>query len=235
MIAYVYVEGESDRLALEALWKTWRDQLRQSGDGIRVLPLDDKARFFRKIGAHTAARLLANADDIIVGLPDLYPTAPYANGPYAHTNLAELNAVQKREVRRALEAHVSSAEATTHLNRFMGSALKHDLEMLLLAAEQQLANFLRVPTNLGTWRQPVEDQNYARPPKRVVEEIFRSRSSNKMSYRDTVHASAVLSRVMDIREIFFTQAGQLKCPEFKRMVDWMGTAFGTPGYQNPAE
>ncbi len=230
MIAYVYVEGESDRLALEALWRGWRDRLRAEGKGIKVLPLDDKTRFLKKIGAHAAARLLTNASDLVVGLPDLYPNEPYSHTQYAHPRLSDLIAIQEREVRRALENDGAGGDPGTYMNRFFATALKHDLEMLLLAAERYLAQYLKCSVNLGNWRRPVEDQNHARPPKRVVEEIFRSRSPTKSAYRDTVHASAVLGRVPNIGEIFYTPAGQLTCPEFKRMVDWLGGALGLTAY-----
>ena len=73
MIAWVYVEGESDRIALDALWKNWKAELRKRGRGIKVVPLDDKSRYFRKIGSHAAANLIASPQSLIVGLPRSVP------------------------------------------------------------------------------------------------------------------------------------------------------------------
>jgi hypothetical protein len=101
--------------------------------------------------------------------------------------------------------------------------------MLLLAAEESMKRYLKCSGNLGQWRHPVEDQNQSRPPKRVVEEIFKTRSPNKSSYRDTIHAPAVLRLVENMGDLFYRN-NQVTCPYFKAMVDWLGIRFGVPGY-----
>ena len=230
MKVWVFVEGESDRIALEFLLKAWKERLREKRHGIAIIPLDDKSRFFRKIGHRAAEKLVARAQDVAVGLPDLYPSAPYDNTNFKHSNILELKQVQVREVKRALKEVYRQQDVNIQqlLQRFLPSALKHDLEMLLLAAKQELAGYLRVPGNLGSWREPVEDQNQQHPPKRIIEELFRTKKG--CAYRDTLHAPAVLGRVADIRDLLFNQQKQVQCPVFKEMVDWIGVRTGVPAY-----
>jgi hypothetical protein len=229
MHVWIYVEGESDKLALEALWAAWMKQLKQEGKGIRIVPLDDKKRLLSRMGARAAEKLFASSSDLVVGLPDLYPCLEFNNSRFAHGNLEELHDLQVREVAKALK-DVYQVDASTYLSRFLPAALKHDLEVLLLAAESRMKEYLSHPRSLGSWQVPVENQNQSRPPKRVVEEIFRTRSSDRKCYRDTIHAPAILRRVRDQREVIFTDTNAVTCPEFKRVLDWLGTHLGVPAY-----
>jgi len=233
MKIWIYVEGESDKLALQTLWSNWCERLRTAGHGIRIIPLADKSKFFRKIGHRAAHRLYDNGEDIVIGLPDLYPNQPYIGTRFKHANITELKSVQRIEVSNALQRvfGVSSSRVEQLLERFLPSALKHDLEMLLLAAQRELCLFLGTPDRLGKWRSPVEDQNQQRPPKRIVEELFRTKSKTKHAYRDTKDASAILRNVTDIRTIIFNTSNQIKCPVFKALLDWIGEKTGIPAYQ----
>ena len=224
MKVWIYVEGEADKLALEALWSKWREELRRLGHGIKIIPLANKSKFFRKIGPRAARQLYDNNDDIVIGLPDLYPNQPYTGTRYAHRNIAELKSVQKKEVSDALQNIFSfnSQQVRQLLQRFLPSALKHDLEMLLLAAKDQLRSYLRTPDRLGNWHNPVEDQNQNHPPKRIVEELFRTKSITRRAYRDTRDASAILRNVTDIKTIIYNANNQIECPVFKTLLDWIG-------------
>jgi hypothetical protein len=230
MKVYVFVEGPADRLALETLWRGWCDRLRQARHGIAVIALGDKSRFFRKIGPHAAEKLVASQTDVVVGLPDLYPNAEYQNTEYKHDDLDELQAVEKRQVSHALREvyGISPSDALHLLDRFLPTALKHDLEMLLLAAKEDLRDYLGTTEQLGSWRHPVEDQNQGRPPKRIVQELLRTKRG--YSYRDTVHAPAVLRKVEDMGRLLRNEHGQLQCPVFKSMLDWMAARTGVPAY-----
>ncbi len=232
MKAWVYVEGSSDVSALKALWKAWRERLRAAGHGIEIIDLVDKARFFQKLGARAAEKLVASPCDLVVGLPDLYPNEPYAGTPYRHADLAELQAVQRKLVEEGVRIwpRVTPTAVAGLLSRFHATALKHDLEMLLLAAQAELRAVLRTPDKLGGWRLPVEEQNQGRPPKRVIEELFLSKSSERRRYRDTRDAPKVLGGVNDIRRLLFTDAGQANCPTFQAMLDWLGERFRVPAY-----
>jgi hypothetical protein len=230
MKVWIFVEGESDRIALNTLWANWRASLRKVGWGIHIIPLDDKSRFFRKIG-HRAAEKLANSErDLVVGLPDLYPNHEYVNSEYKHADLGELKTVQSTLVKRALADvfGLSSTQSHAALERFLPTAFKHDAEMLLLAARDELRAVLGAPDALGNWRHPVEDQNQVKPPKYIVEELFHAKKGRK--YRDTVHAKAVLEKVPDIKTILYHNSNQLNCPVFKELMDWIGARTGVPAY-----
>jgi hypothetical protein len=71
--------------------------------------------------------------------------------------------------------------------------LKHDLEALLLAAPAVLRDRLKTTDALLGWRRPVEDQNDDKPPKRIVEDLFR-KYRRKGEYVDTVDAVWILER-----------------------------------------
>jgi hypothetical protein len=230
MRVYVFVEGAADRQALEVLWQGWRERLRAVGWGVAVIPLDDKSRVLRKIGHRAAEKLVASQQDLVVGLPDLYPIAQYRGTEYGHENLCQLQEIQKGRVTDALRSIYgkSAGDMDGLMRRFLPSALKHDLEMLLLAARNELRAYLRTPDHLGSWRHPVEDQNQQQPPKHIVEELFRTQRG--WHYRDTIHAPAVMRKVTDIRVLLFDKQGQLQCPVFKETLDWIGKCTGVPTY-----
>jgi hypothetical protein len=230
---WVFVEGESDRLALNALWDNWSAALRNKGWGLRVLPLDTKDRFLRKIGPRAAEKLKADADDLVVGLPDYYPNAPYANTDLRHETVAQLQDLQREVVEAALiKNHRLQREGLTEaLERFCPSAFKHDMEMLLLAAKEQLRRVLCTPQRLRGWRIPVEGQDQQKPPKRIVEQLFRTKTPRKRAYRETKDAPAVLRRAKDVADLLFLENGRENCPVFKAVLDWVGEKTGIPAYE----
>lgn len=233
MIVWVYVEGEADRLALRSLWASWIERLRVVGHGIKVIPLANKSQFLRKIGHRAARALCESAADIVIGLPDLYPNKEFETTKYKHQDIVELKAVQVREVSEALRTvfNMHQAQIKQLLKRFLPSALKYDLEMLLLAAQEQLRAYLRTVDHLGDWRSPVEDQDQNQPPKRLVETLFRTKSVEGRAYRDTKDASAILRNVEDVKTILYDAAGRVQCPVFKEMLDWIGHQTGICAYQ----
>ncbi len=225
MKIWIYVEGPSDCSALNALWTRWKENLKKDGWGIKVLPLDNKTKFFRKIGAHAVEKLRADSRDLVVGLPDYYPNQEYVNTAYRHDTLIELLDVQKKLVNNVLE---QKRLDKNYMERFHPSALKHDLEMLLLSAHKQLCDHLGENHQPDNWIRPVEEQNQNKPPKRIVEEFYRTDKGRR--YRDTTDAKAVLSRVNNIREMLYFNTTQLNCPVFKNMLDWVGEKTGVPAY-----
>ena len=86
---------------------------------------------------------------------------------YKHADLCELKTVQSMLVKRALADvfRLSSAQSNAALERFLPTAFKHDAEVLLLAAKDELRAVLGTPDALGNWRHPVEDQDQIKPPK----------------------------------------------------------------------
>lgn len=233
MKIWIFVEGPSDRLALEALWQTWHRKLRQEGHGIKVISFKNKSEFLRKVGARVAEKLCGNKEDIAVGLPDLYPNRDFENTSWKHDDLTQLQAIQKREVSAALESiyGVPKLQIEKSLERFYASALKHDLEMLLLAAQDKLRRHLGTSEHLGSWRKPVEDQDQNQPPKHIVEQLFRTKSVGKRSYRQTKDAHAILSKVSDLKEIIYDSTNRIQCPVFKALLDWIGEKTGVVAYQ----
>ncbi len=231
MIVWIFVEGRSDELALSSLFQNWRGTLRNSGHGIRVIPLQSKSQYFKNFGSRAAEKLENNASDLVVGLPDLYPNTDYLSTEWKHDDLDELKDVQKRLVDRALDsiyAWSKSKRENALTSRFFPSAFKHDCEMLLLAAEDQLRAHLKTKDRLGRWMHPVEEQNQNRPPKRIVEDLFHRYLGRE--YRDTVHAKGVLDLLPDLRSLLFDDRGQSKCPVFKGVIDWIATQTGVPAY-----
>ncbi|HVN77400.1 MAG TPA: DUF4276 family protein [Terriglobia bacterium] len=230
MMVWIFVEGESDKIALNALWSTWKSKLGKAGWGIHLIPLEDKSRFFRKIGHRAAEKLAHDVSDLVVGLPDLYPNVEYASTEYAHADLAGLRSLQSSLVKKALQDIYSKSDAQAQdvMKRFHPTALKHDLEVLLLAAIDELRQVLGSSEALGKWRHPVEDQNQSNPPKYVVEALFRTKK--KRRYRDTTDAKAVLDKVSDIKKLLYNDKTQLECPVFKQTMDWIATKTGVEGY-----
>lgn len=218
MKAWIYVEGSSDARGLSALFSKWRQELGKEGWGLQTIPLSSKSSFFRSIGPRAVEKLCQDENDLVVGLPDLYPNRDYANTVYRHGNLEELQEVQRRLVRQGL-SRWAGRSGKTCMERFYASALKHDLEVLLLAASHQLGYRLGLQSPPGGWRRPPEDQNQERPPRKIVEDLFRR--NLKRAYRQNTDGSAILGRA-DLREI------AEQCPTFRSMIDWIGRKTGVP-------
>lgn len=225
MKVWIFVEGKSDVQALSALLNGWKQNLSTKRWGIQVIPLDSKSKYFRKIGSRATEKLANDAHDLVVGLPDLYPNQDYANTDYRHSNLKELQGVQTRLVERHLQR--MGRHTNSHMARFYPSALKHDLEMLLLAATNRLQFRLNMSNRPSGWRRPPEDQNQNKPPKKIVEELFRTHL--KRPYREIADSHAILSKA-DLREVVFDEHGTVQCPIFRAMIDWIGNKTDVPGY-----
>ena len=221
MKVWIFVEGKSDVEALSALWSDWKDKLKGKEWGIQLITLENKSNYFKKIGPRVTEKLLHDTRDLVVGLPDLYPNREYANTDYKHDNLKQLQDVQTQLVKQNLQQQVRRTEVDSHMARFYASALKHDLEVLLLAATSQLQSRLKMRNRPSGWRRPPEDQNQNRPPKKIVEELFRRHL--KRAYRQISDSDAIL-RNADLREV------AEQCPAFRAMIDWIGDKTGVPGY-----
>ena len=228
MKVWVFVEGSSDVRALSALLNGWKQNLSTKGWGIQVIPLDSKSKYFRKIGSRATEKLANDARDLVVGLPDLYPNRDYADTEYKHNNLQELQGVQRRLVKQHLQQQMGRrADVDSHIAHFYASALKHDLEVLLLAATSQLQSRLKMSNRPSGWHRPPENQNQNKPPKKIVEELFRRHIGRP--YREIVDSHAILSKA-DLQEVIFDEHGTVQCPAFRAMIDWIGEKTGVPGY-----
>ena len=221
MKVWVFVEGNSDVKALSALWSGWKEKLGEKGWGIQLISLGNKSNYFRNIGPRAIRKLVHDTRDLVVGLPDLYPNRDYANTEYKHDNLKQLQDVQTQLVKQNLQQQIRRAEVDSHMARFYASALKHDLEVLLLAATNQLQSRLNMRNKPSGWRRPPEEQNQNKPPKRIVEELFRRHL--KRAYLENSDSNAIL-RNADLREV------AEQCPVFRAMIDWIGDKTKVTGY-----
>ena len=170
----VYVEGPADRVALEVLLKPIIERAQANRIGLRFVPANitgvGKDWLLRHVGEKAAGHLSENPEDWVFALPDLYPMAHYSGTAEAHESFDQLkNLLERRFKVRADRLGVPHSVR----NRFQVHCLKHDLEVLLLAAPDSLRKRLRTSDSLkGRWRNPVENQNDNKPPKRIVEELF---------------------------------------------------------------
>jgi len=215
---WVYVEGRSDKDALSALCRNWRQDLRTRGWGIEFVSLKNKSEYLRKIGPRATEKLMNDKHDLVVGLPDLYPNRHYEHTKYSHNSLQELKHLQTQLVKRSLQMNVGPGDSDSRISRFHASALKHDLEMLLLAVPRHLQTSLRMKNAPKGWRLPPEDQNQNNPPKNIVEKLFRIH--RKQSYLEAKDGHAILRNV-DISEVLYDERGQEQCPTFRAMLDWI--------------
>ena len=191
MKVIVYVEGPSDQKALAALLKPIIDEGRSKGIGISFSPQNGKSPILEDVPRKAAEHLKQNPGDWILALPDLYPMAMYDGTDNPHRSFAELvELLRQRFNTRAVKLDLPE-ETRQH---FRVHCLKHDLEALILAAPEQLRDRLKTKDALRDWwRRPVEDQNDDRPPKRVVEDLFKKYRKNAR-YVDTSDAVWILER-----------------------------------------
>ncbi len=208
MRVIVYVEGPSDKLSMQALLRPLLVAKAQEGvaiDFFETTEGDRKASLLTKAPVRAANILAHDPEALVVIMPDLYPR----NKAFAHETYTEM----AEGIRERFEVLGRKGWAGGPLReRLYIFCFKHDLEALLLAADQELAGRLGISELQVSWRIPVEDQDLERPPKRVVEELF-ARWNKR--YRDTVDAPAILARANydDIAA---------RCPQcFKPFVDWL--------------
>jgi hypothetical protein len=184
MKVIVYVEGPSDRLAMEELLAELLTQLQEKAVVVDFVPVGEK----RKLMLHTpgkAANILGNDPKaIVIALPDLYP----GNLGFPHTTADELRRTLQEEFERVLTRKGLADDPRVH-ERFRVFCFKHDLEALLLAAESQLASRLGLNSIKATWIKPVENQDHNMPPKRIVEQLFEAQGDK---YKDTIDAPLIL-------------------------------------------
>ncbi|MBI4704015.1 MAG: DUF4276 family protein [Deltaproteobacteria bacterium] len=214
----VYVEGPSDRDALCALLRPVIEAGRERGIGISFHPQGNKDAVLDDVPRRAADHLADRPDDWVVALPDLYPMSSYAGARNAHASFPDLEKLLRDRFDRRAETLGLPDEVR---QRFRVHCLKHDLEVLLLAAADQLR--LRLGTKHALrkgWRKPVEDQDDDRPPKRVVEDLFK-KYRKKPGYVDTMDAPWILERA-DLAVV------EKSCPQrFGPLVTDLRTAIAT--------
>lgn len=208
----VYVEGPSDKAALEALLRPLLARLRRLGVAVSFFfegSGDRKKAILLKVPEKAVNILRSQPRSIVVAMPDLYPK----NRGFPHETPVELSSGILKNFRAALERKkVGNPEELE--GRFRVFCFKHDLEALILAAFEELKAHLGAPSLARGWSGPVEDVDHDRPPKRVVEQLFQEHGQR---YKDTVDAPAILG--MSRYEVI---AGQ--CPQcFRPFLDFLAS------------
>ena len=210
MRVIVYVEGPSDKRAMEELLKPLLD--RKSRQGVQISFFespkgDKKESVLRRVPIRAVDIILNDPEAVVVAMPDLCPK----NKGFAHETEAELAAGVRANFEAALRSK-NAGDDDRLRERFRVFCFKHDLEALILAAEGELSSYLGIPNLVTTWRTPVEDQDHDHPPKRIVADLFESHGK---LYKETVDAPGVLARA-DYVDI------AAKCPQcFKPFVDFL--------------
>ena len=176
MMVIIYVEGPSDKNAMEALLVNLIDKKSEEGVSIEFFPIkgsnndrggDAKRDLLLKAPTKAVNILCNNPNSIAIILPDLYPRKKC----FRHETFQQLEAGIMKNFSQALQNKGIQDERLKE--RFKVFCFKYEMEALILAAESALQGKLGV-TSLGvTWTIPVEDQNHDRPPSKIVEQLFR--------------------------------------------------------------
>jgi hypothetical protein len=188
MRVIVYVEGPSDRLAMQALLADLLDRLQMKGVRVDFISMDGKKRLMLQTPTKAVNILRNDPQAIVIALPDLYPP----NLGFPHTTADEMAQALQEEFGRILVCKQLADDRRLH-QRFQVFCFKHDLEALVLAAESQLASRLGMQFITCTWVKPVEDQDHEVPPKRIVERIF---EDHRDKYRDTIDSPLILGAAL---------------------------------------
>ena len=200
---FVYVEGPSDQLGLRMLLKNIIKKSQQQGNKLDFFPLGGKEPLLNK-GPLKAINILCNKPHSFVFLvPDLYPK----NTPFKHENFEEL----KKEIECRFFKELEKKHYDKRIKeRFFIHCFKYDFESLLLATETNLLNRLNAKKCTAKWIIPVENQNFNKPPKRIVELLFKNEGKK---YKDTIDAPWILEQT-DYKDLY------IKCNQnFKPFID----------------
>lgn len=213
MKVIIYVEGPSDELAMQGLLRPLLKKAKNAGVVITFIPIhpkEGKGNSKRELITKTprkAVNIICNdPDTIVIAMPDLYPKD--TGGP--HQTYEELKKLVQNNFTEILKR--KNIFDTRINQRFRVFCFKHDLEALVLAAEEQLAARLGAASIQITWVKPVEDQDHNQPPKKIVEELFKKHNDH---YNGTIDAPLILG---DSDYITIAQ----RCPQcFKPFVDYL--------------
>jgi len=172
MRVIIYVEGRSDRDAMEQHLAELIEKRRAKGIAIEFFDIPpsghNKKALLKTVPVKAASILGHDPEALVVALPDLYPR----DVVFPHSTFAELEAGLNTLFVESLRTKKLDGDARL-LQRFRVFCFKHDLEALVLAAEEQLASRVGAHAmKMVTWTRPVEDQNHNQPPKRIVEAVF---------------------------------------------------------------
>jgi hypothetical protein len=178
MRVIIYVEGRSDKNAMEALLVNLIDKKSEEGVSIEFFPIkgenndrggDAKRDLLLKAPIIAVNILCKPPNSIVILLPDLYPR----NRGFTHETFQQLEAGIMENFSQALQKKGIQDERLQE--RFKVFCFKYEMEALILAAESALLGKLgklKFTSQDVTWTRPVEDQNHDRPPSEIVEQLF---------------------------------------------------------------
>jgi Domain of unknown function (DUF4276) len=185
----IYVEGLSDKLAMQVLLEPLIEEKRQEGITINFFEAqsgDRKVCLLTITPQRAVNIILNNPDAVVIVMSDLYPK----DKAFAHETPEQLEEGIRNWFNKGLQKKGASDDVR-YQDRFKVFCFKHDLEALLLASSEAVRTHLGLSKLSPTWVIPVEDQNHGCPPKKVLEGLF---SANGKKYRDTIHAPLILGR-----------------------------------------
>lgn len=218
MRVIIYVEGRSDKNAMEALLVNLIDKKSEEGVSIEFFPIkgednrrggDAKKDLLLKAPKIAVNILCKPPNSIVIILPDLYPR----NKGFPHETFQQLEAGIMENFSQALQKKDIQDERLKE--RFKVFCFKYEMEALILAAESALLGKLgklKFTSQDVTWTRPVEDQNHDRPPSEIVEQLFRDSGKR---YDKRVDPQLILGKTsyQEIAE---------KCPQcFKPFVEFI--------------
>jgi len=179
----VYVEGPSDKLAMEKLLASLIQRLNEKGISLCFISLEGKKNLINKTPAKALNIIRNDPYAIVIAYPDLYPT----NLGFPHITYDDLKTgLQNKFVAIMNEKNIKDDRL---LKRFKINCFKYDLEVLLLASKKELETRLGVNKIKTIWNIPEEDQNHKIPPKRIIEKLFNDYGKK---YKDTIDAPQIL-------------------------------------------
>jgi hypothetical protein len=215
MRVIIYVEGPSDKNAMEALLVNLIDQKSEEGVSIEFFPIkggnndrggDAKKELLLNAPIKAVNILCNKPNSIAIILPDLYPK----NKGFTHETFQQLEAGIMKNFSQALQKKDIHDERLKE--PFQVFCFKYEMEALILAAESALRGKLGVTSLAVTWTIPVENQNHDRPPSKIVEQLFKD-SGKK--YDKPVEPQLIL------RNTSYQEIAE-KCPQcFKPFVEFI--------------
>jgi hypothetical protein len=203
----VFVEGPSDKLAMQALLQPLLDQKRNEGITINFYALGSKTAVIKKAPLKGVNTILNKPFSLVVALPDLYPR----DEVFPHKTANDLIEGILKRFEDAFESKGKKEDGRLK-QRFRAFCFKYDLEALILASDEALKARQGARSFKLQWRVPVEDQDHDYPPKRVVVKLF---AEHGESYIGPVDAPFILgaTRYQEVAD---------KCPQcFKPFVEFL--------------
>jgi len=219
---HVYVEGPSDRDALDSLMANYVQACHKTSWEVRFIKLGTKHDVLARGPAMAWANLESASADHVIAMPDLHPLTGFAP-EYAHDSYQGLQALLGSLLERHAKAEGQARLPRDIARRFHAFALCHDLEMLLLAAREELERHLGLARGAlrGRYTSPAEDQDDREYPKKVVQQLFRQHKGR--AYDDVDDAPAILATASPVA---LRLSGE--CPRFSEFLTALESITGVP-------